>query len=218
MKPGMGLQSFVRFFLPRADHFYDFLERQANVAHEGALALARFGGPDRGSAQDVCDAVQALEHQGDGIVHEMEEALAKTFVTPLDREDLQRLSMELDDVLDLTNATARVALLYGVTRPSDATSRLTAILVEATSLLAKVLPALRKHRYAELIEVARTVRKLEKDGDTIFRQETSRLFHDAAIDPRELIRQKTVLDDLESAIDRCEHVASSLTNLAVKHG
>lgn len=214
----MGLQSFVRFLLPRADHFYEFLERQADVAQRGALVLARFGGPERGSAQEVCDAVQALEHEGDGIVHEMEEALAKTFVTPLDREDLQRLSMELDDILDLTNATARVALLYGVETPSQATRELTAILVEATSLLAKVLPALRKHRYGELIDVARVVRKLEKDGDQIFRQETSRLFHDLSIEPRELIRQKTLLDDLEGAIDRCEHVASTLTNLAVKHG
>jgi len=214
----MGLQSFVRFLLPRADHFYEFLERQADVAQRGALVLARFGGPERGSAQDVCDAVQALEHEGDGIVHEMEEALAKTFVTPLDREDLQRLSMELDDILDLTNATARVALLYGVETPSEATRQLTAILVEATSLLAKVLPALRKNRYGELIDVARVVRKLEKDGDQIFRNETSRLFHDQSIDPRELIRQKTLLDDLEAAIDRCEHVASTLTNLAVKHG
>lgn len=214
----MGLQSFVRFLLPRADHFYEFLERQADVAQRGALVLARFGGPERGTAQEVCDAVQALEHEGDGIVHEMEEALAKTFVTPLDREDLQRLSMELDDILDLTNATARVALLYGVEVPSEATRKLTAILVEATQLLAQVLPALRKNRYSELIDVARVVRKLEKDGDQIFRQETSRLFHDQSIDPRELIRQKTLLDDLESAIDRCEHVASTLTNLAVKHG
>ncbi|MCC6624886.1 MAG: DUF47 family protein [Deltaproteobacteria bacterium] len=214
----MGLQGFVRFLLPRADHFYEFLERQANVAHEGALALARFGSADKGTAVDVCEAVQALEHQGDGIVHEMEEALAKTFVTPLDREDLQRLSMELDDVLDLTNAAARVAMLYGVERPTEAVTRLMGILVEATALLAKVLPALRKHRYGELIDVARVVRKLEKDGDTIFRQETSRLFHDVSIDPRELIRQKTVLDDLEAAIDRCEHVASTLMNLSVKHG
>lgn len=214
----MGLQSFVRWLLPRADHFYDFLERQAAVAHQGALALARFGGPDKGSAQEVCDAVQALEHEGDKIVHEMEEALAKTFVTPLDREDLQRLSMELDDILDLTNATARVALLYGVNTPSEASTKLAAILVEATQLLAEVMPHLRKHRYNDLMEAARVVRKLEKNADAIFRQETSRLFHDLTIEARELIRQKSLLDDIEHAIDRCEHVASTLTNLSVKHG
>ncbi len=214
----MGLQSFVRWLLPRADHFYDFLERQAAVAHQGALALARFGTSDKGTAQEVCDAVQALEHEGDKIVHEMEEALAKTFVTPLDREDLQRLSMELDDILDLANATARVALLYGVEKPSEASTQLAAILVEATELLNKVMPHLRKHRYNDLMEAARDVRKLEKNADAIFRQETSRLFHDLTIEPRELIRQKTLLDDIEHAIDRCEHVASTLTNLSVKHG
>lgn len=214
----MGLQSFVRWLLPRADHFYDFMERQAAVAHQGALALQRFGTPERGSAQEVCDAVQALEHEGDKIVHELEEALAKTFVTPLDREDLQRLSIELDDILDLTNATSRVALLYGVDRPSEASVRLCAILVEATELIEKVMPALRHHRYQELIEASRAVRKLEKSADAIFRQETSRLFHDSSLEARELIRQKALLDDLENAIDHCEHVTSTLSNLAVKHG
>ena len=214
----MKLQSLVRWLLPRADHFYDFVERQASVAHQAALVLARFGGPDRGSAKEVSEAVQVLEHEGDKIVHEMEEELARTFVTPLDREDLQKLSSELDDILDLTNATARVALLYGVERPSPPMINLSAVLVEATTILAEVLPSLRKHRYAELMEAVRKVRKLEKDGDAVFRQETSRLFHDTTIDPRELMRQKTLLDDLEGAVDRCDHVASTLMNLAVKHG
>jgi uncharacterized protein Yka (UPF0111/DUF47 family) len=214
----MGIQGLIRWLLPRADHFYEFLERQAKVAHEGALALARFGTPEHGTAQAVSDAVQELEHEGDRIVHEMEEALAKTFVTPIDREDLQHLSEQLDDILDLTNAAARVALLYGVEEPSAATVQLSTILVEASAHIANVMPALRKHRYTELMEVSRLVRKLEKQADGIFRDETSRLFHDLSIAPRELIRQMTLLDDLERAIDCCEHVASTLTNLSVKHG
>jgi len=214
----MGLQSVVRWLLPRADQFYDFLERQALVAHQGALAFARFGGPEQGSAEEVCDAVQALEHDGDKIAHELEEELAKTFVTPLDREDLQRLSMELDDIVDLTNAAARVALLYGLVVPSGASATLARVLVAATEHLAKVMPALRSHRYGELVDGARQVRELEKSGDVIFRQETSRLFHDLSIDARELIRQKTLLENIEEAIDRCENVASTLINLAVKHG
>jgi uncharacterized protein Yka (UPF0111/DUF47 family) len=96
--------------------------------------------------------------------------------------------------------------------------KLSAVLVEATALLAGALPGLRRHRFAQLIETARVIRKLEKDADAIFRQETSRLFHDASIDPRELLKQKTLLEDLEGAIDHCDHVASTLTHLAVKHG
>ncbi len=63
-------------------------------------------------------AVQDLEHKGDNIYHQMEEALAKTFVTPIDREDLQKLSAELDDILDLTNGAMRTAVLYGVEKPT----------------------------------------------------------------------------------------------------
>jgi hypothetical protein len=218
MKRRMALQSIVRWLLPKADQFYDFLERQAKVAQQGAQALARFGKEEGGSARAIADAVQTLEHEGDKIVHEMEEELAKTFVTPIDREDLQRLSSELDDILDFTNATARVALLYGVDRPSEAMTRIMDILVESTAILDTLMPLLRKHKYTQLIDAARVIRKYEKDADAIYRQEISRLFHAPDLDPRELIRQKTVLDDIELAVDKCEHVASTLTNLAIKHG
>lgn len=214
----MGIQSFIRWFLPREDKFFDFLEQQAVVAHRGAQALAGFGGAAKGSAPEVNAAVQALEHEGDRVVHEMEEALAKTFVTPLDREDLQRLSMELDDVLDLTNGAARGAVLYGVERPTEAMVALIGLLVRSTELLARSLPKLRKHDYPGLVEDARELRKLEKEADQVFRADVSRLFHAVDTDAREVFRQKAVLDDLEMAIDHCEHVGTTLAHLAVKHG
>src|SRR4051794_18871413 len=101
----MGLASVVRWLLPREDHFYDFLEGQAVVAHEAAVAIIPFreGRP----AAEVRIAVQELEHKGDKIFHDLEEALAKTFVTPIDREDIQKLSSELDDISDLINGAMR---------------------------------------------------------------------------------------------------------------
>src|SRR5262245_60045523 len=115
----MGIQAAIRWLLPREDHFYDFLERQAKAAHEGARALAKFSTNGTTAAQ-ARDAVQVIEHEGDKIVHEMEEALAKTFVTPIDREDLQKLSSELDTVLDLTNGAIRACVLLGVEKPTEA--------------------------------------------------------------------------------------------------
>src|SRR6476619_525545 len=87
----MGIQDVIRWFLPREDHFYEFLEKQASAAHEGAKALSKFS-TNGNSAKEAREAVQKIEPEGDRIVHEMEEALAKTFVTPIDREDLQKLS------------------------------------------------------------------------------------------------------------------------------
>jgi uncharacterized protein Yka (UPF0111/DUF47 family) len=161
----MGLQSVIRFLIPREDHFYDFLEQQAIVAHKGALALASF---KDGDVARVRDAVQQLEHDGDKIVHAMEEALAKTFVTPIDREDLQKLSSELDDVLDLMNGTIRAAALYGVVRPTEPMLKLIDVLIRCTELLEITIPNLRKHRYKALVESARAIRKLEKEGDAIW--------------------------------------------------
>jgi uncharacterized protein len=213
----MTLQSMVRWFLPREDHFYDFLEQQAVVAHEGAIALAAFSMPDR-TADSVRSAVQEIEHKGDKLVHEMEDALAKTFVTPIDREDLQRLSAELDDIIDLTNGAARACALMGVERPTEPMTKLMDNLVECTLRLKGAIPKLRKHAYAEIIEESRLLKQLEKDADVVFRSAVSALFHDPNVDAKVLLREREVLEDLENAIDTCETVAETLTHLSVKNG
>lgn len=213
----MGLQDVIRFLLPREDHFYDFLEQQANAAHEGAKALAKF--TDNGhSAEEACAAVQKCEHDGDRIVHAMEEALAKTFVTPIDREDLQRLSSELDTVLDLTNGAIRACTMLGVEAPTEPMKKLVKIIVDCTHLINAVMPKLRKHEYAQIVSCARELRKIEKEADTIYRDAISTLFKDDTIDAKRLIREQTVLQDLENAIDQCDSIADILANLAVKNG
>ncbi len=213
----MGLQAIVRWFLPREDYFYGFLEDQAAVAHEAALAVACFK-DESVTAAEMRHAVQELEHKGDRIAHEVEEMIARTFVTPIDREDLQKLSQELDDVLDLMNGAARACVLYGVERPTAPMVGLMDKLVECTAVLKNALPHLRAHRYNDLIEASREVRKLEKDGDTVFRSAISALFKDSAVDAKQLLREREVLEHLENSIDYCQHVGSTLANLAIKHG
>jgi len=212
----MALQDVVRWFLPKEDHFFRFLEKQAVSAHKGAKALAEFKPGKR--IEDIQSAVQLLEHEGDKVVHELEEALGKTFVTPIDREDIQKLSAELDDVLDLTNSAARACALFGVTEPTTPMTQLIEILVKCTAEIEEVLPKLSKHDYPSLMETSRSIRQREKDADSIFRSALSRLFKDAAVDAKELLREKEVLENLEHAIDRCERVAHTLANLSVKHG
>ncbi len=212
----MALQDLVRWLLPREDQFYGFLERQARIAHQGAQALAEFR-PGRAIA-DVESKVQQLEHEGDKVVHEFEEALQQTFVTPIDREDLQLLSAELDDVLDLTNSAARACALFGVDEPTEPMLQLIDLLVQASAELEAALPYLSKHDFTALMAASRTIRSLEKDADRVFRSALSRLFHDQSIDAKTLLREKEVLENLEHAIDRCERVASTLAHLSVKHG
>lgn len=211
----MALQAMIRWLLPREDRFYDFLERQAVVAHAAAQVLAT---SNETNVAEVRRVVQELEHDGDKIVHEVEEALAKTFVTPIDREDLQRLSSELDTVLDLTNGAARACDLFGVAKPTEPMLALMNVLVECTAVMRSALPKLRTHDYEKLIEETRALKKLEKDGDVIFREAVSRLFADPTIDAKVLLREKAVLEDLENAVDHCDQVAGTLAQLAVKLG
>jgi uncharacterized protein Yka (UPF0111/DUF47 family) len=213
----MGIQDLVRWLLPKEDHFYDLLERQATIGRNAADALAAFA-EEGATANSIAARVQELEHEGDRVVHEVEDALAKTFVTPIDREDIQSLSDHLDDVIDLTNYAARACVLLGVERPSEPMVRLFQILVESTHALADAMPNLRQHRYAELIVANRNLRALEKKGDRVYRSAVSELFRTPDINVRELLREREVLDDLESAIDRCEIVGNVLATLAVKHG
>jgi uncharacterized protein len=213
----MGVQDVIRWLLPREDHFFDFLERQAVVARDGAAALSRFR-DDAVSAEMVREKVGELEHRGDEAVHELEDALARTFVTPIDREDLHKISNELDNIIDWMNLAARSCSLYGLERPTPPMVALMDTLVECTVILASAMPMLRQRSYGHLVDEARKIRRLEKEGDQVFRRELSRLFHDTSIDARQLLKEKEILEDLEAAVDECDHVAETLSNLAVKHG
>lgn len=210
------MQGFIRWLLPKEDHFFGFLERQAVVAHEAAVALACLRDGDDPSG--VAEKVAEIERRGDAIVREMEEALAKTFVTPIDREDLQRLCQELDDIADVVNLAARYFHVYGASSVTQPMRELLTMIVDGTAQLSEALPKLRKHDWTALMEVSRSLRALEKRGDDVFREGVGKLFHEESIAARELMRQKEILEDLENAIDRCERVGNTLANLSVKHG
>lgn len=212
----MGLQDMIRWILPREDVFYALIEQQGVLADEAAQALAQFA---NGAAADkVHQTVRELEHKADEIVYQIEEQLAAAFVTPIDREDIQLLASAIDDIVDLINLTARSFVLFGVPQPSPAMAELMQILVKMTGALRAELPALRRHEYGKLIALSRVIKQHEKEGDRVFRNAVSNLFHDPAIDAKVLLRDKEVLEDLEHAIDKCETVAEQIKHLAVKHG
>jgi uncharacterized protein len=211
----MALQDLIRFLLPREDHWYDMLEELARLGHEASKALSSFRDSP---ASKVRESVQAIEHKADDVVRKMEDALARTFVTPLDREDLHRLTSELDDIVDLCNLSARAFNLYHVERPTAPMVQLMEKLEACTALIASAVLCLRKHDYQDLLESGRKVRLIEKEADSIYRQAISALFSDSHPDFRELLKQKEALDDLEAAVDYCDNVADLLANMAVKHG
>ncbi len=213
--PAMPFQNFLRWLLPKEDHFYDYLEEQSAIAHKTALALK--GLTEGVVVAEVRASVQEFEHAGDVVVRKMLDSLAQTFVTPIDRDDLQKLSKRIDDICDCCNAAARACVLFGVQKPTKPMNVLIENLVACTAQLEATMPFLRKHEYNKVTEGAKKIGLLEKESDVVFRDAISKLFHDPEIDAKDILREKEVLDDLEKAVNRCEQVADTLLSVAVKH-
>jgi uncharacterized protein Yka (UPF0111/DUF47 family) len=213
----MFMQTLVRWLIPREDHFYGFIEQQASAARKAAETYVRWrdGAID---AEAAMREVQALEDEGDRHVHDMLHALARTFVTPIDREDLERLSKKLDDILDSTNHAVRACALYGVAKPTGSMSKQIDILARATKVIDETAPLLRRHNYIEAVRAVGTISGIEKEADVVFREAMHHLFRDDGVDAKEIIREKAVLEMLQKAIARCAHTAEALVNIAVKHG
>src|SRR4051812_38373414 len=213
----MAIQNLVRWLLPREDHFYEILERQASITHQAAIELAKYRDNGKTSPQAIRDVVERLEEEGDVASRDMLKALARSFVTPIDREDLQRVSKKLEDVLDLINHAARTCVLFGVGTPTEPMLAQIERLETCTRIFTQAIGKLRGHRYHEMIDLCHEVNKLERQGDELFRDALGKLFHDPAIDAKTILREKEILEDLEKALNRCEQVAETLVNVAVKH-
>lgn len=212
----MALQDIVRWLLPREDVFYTMIEQLAELLANTAEALATFA--DGVPAQQVFEAVRVFENEADKVVYEAEEQFAKVFVTPIDREDIQALIVAIDDIIDLLYLTSRALVLYGVEKPSPAMAEQMKLLAVLGRYLHSEIPALRRHQYDRLIAAGRVIREHEKTGDKIFREAVADLFHNPEVDAKILLRDKEVLEELERAVNKFEHVAERLKNLAVKHG
>jgi len=212
----MSLQRLINWVLPREERFYDFLESQAKIAQSAIPVLARFVEPGA-DFEAIHVEVTRIEKEGDRIVDEVLAALANTMVTPIDREDLQRLSKKLDDVLDYVNLTARSLVIFALRSPSPPMARLLDTLAKSCDVLVEIMPFLRSKQYAALIQGCQRVHTLEKEADFIFRHEISRLFHDESVGAKDILRAREVLDHLETAVDSCDAVAETLINVAVKN-
>ncbi len=208
------LDNVIRWFLPKEDKFYDLLERQGALLRKVAQVLTEFTDFD---GTKLADTIQKIEHDGDDLVTCVEMELAKTFVTPIDREDIHELSVQMDDVIDYCNLAARACVMYRLERPTEAMISQVRILAECNKQISEIIPCLRQHKYEEFFKVKASIKLLETEADRIFRDELSRLF-ECENDYKSLAKQKEVLKKLEAAIDCCERITKFLSTLAVKHG
>ena len=204
----------LRRLIPREEKFYHDFQAMADQLERGALLLEQMLAADK-PAWDKADEIKEVEHKCDFLTHEIIQRLNRTFVTPLDREDIHALARSLDDVMDAIDATAAVIRLYRLDTVRFGARELAQMITASTKQLRLALVALEQPK--GLITHAVEINRLENEADRMHQQAVSRLF-DEESDPILVIKWKETLDFLEGATDRCEDAANVLEGVMVKHG
>ena len=214
----MGFSSFVRRLLPQENQYFRLFT--ANIANiqEAATDLRRLLDAGTQAERKILIAkIEDAEHRGDQITHEIFADLSKTFVTPIDREDIHALASEIDDVLDLMEDVAIRTSLYEVQDFPHEFRDLTDTLLHAVQDLVVAVPLLDDMKNSQVIlQACEHVNTCENAGDDIYHNAIARLFKEVK-DPIELIKLKEILTDIEEAIDKCEHVANLIEGVVVKY-
>jgi predicted phosphate transport protein (TIGR00153 family) len=208
--------------LPRDGRFFEmFNEHGAHIA-EGARAFMLLvqNYADASLRDQHASAVGAAERSADKVTAEVHRALHKTFITPLDREQIRSLINAMDDILDLLQDSSEVMSLYNLQHLSEDVVRLTEISVrccERVQHVVTLLPRLKEAAVAEsALKTCEEIDRLESDADRVMRGAMSRLFREEA-DTRELIKLKAVYEHLESISDRCEDVANLVEGIVLEN-
>lgn len=190
----------MRWLLPKDDAFFVLFERSAATmvsAAEGLCSL--FAG------EITAERFQPLddyEHQGDAITHEVINRLSRTFITPMDRDDIHRLIHVLDDVVDATEAAGETALLCKVGQATPEARELARVLMEISQEVAALAPALRGGSTSHHPHVVRA-HELENEGDRLWSAAFAGLF-DGDLAPLDVIKWKEIYAEIENAIDAAE--------------
>jgi predicted phosphate transport protein (TIGR00153 family) len=159
-----------------------------------------------------------LEHKGDTITHDIIQRLHRTFVTPIDREDITLLAHSLDDVMDFIEAAGRTAHLYGIAQPTERARELARIVARVTHKLNEAMPCLRRHdQFPKIIKQCVEINTLENEADDVQHAALAELFEVCHLNACEVIKWREIYEHLESATDRGEDVANVLEGIVLKH-
>ena len=197
---------------PREEDFFVLFRKQAALLRVGCDQLLEMVTSfDR--LEERAKQLKDTEHQADVVTHEIFERLNRTFITPLEREDIHQLASNLDDVLDAVEAIGARLFLFQVGRPSSEALRMATILTECAAQIEQAVDNLKQMN--NLISFTMEINRLENEADGISRQVTADLFS-GKHDLLDVMRWKEIYGRLEGAADKCEDVANAIESIVVK--
>lgn len=213
---GSDLMGFKEWIIPQEKHFFDLLEQQADVVLEGAVALMDLTRKFE-RVSEKRDKIKDIEHKGDDLVHTISEELNKTFVTPIDHEDISKLTSRLDDILDYIEAASHRMWSYEIKSPPPEMVKLVEVILSSAKEVNHAVKDLRNFKRSdnEIAKHCIEINRLENVADDITHSAVADLFK--MKDAVELIKLKEIYEYLEEATDKCEDAADVINDVFNKN-
>ena len=199
--------------IPRDDQFFIMFDQlAAHLATTAKILDALFG--DAQNAGEHVKAIKDVEHKADLLTATINQRIDKSFITPLDREDIHSLASRLDDVVDLIDGTSRRFEMLHLTDVLPPAKQLSGVLVRAAREIQVAVAEMKKPPVVN--EHVALIKHLEEEGDAIYHEAVGALFAGRP-DPLEVLKWKEIYDTLERAIDSCMGVAQVLQSISLKN-
>ncbi|MFI5230509.1 MAG: DUF47 domain-containing protein [Gemmatimonadales bacterium] len=199
--------------IPRDNEFFELFDQlAAHLANTAKMLDVLFG--DVEHVNDHVKAIKDVEHKADLLTATVNQRIDKSFITPIDREDIHTLASRLDDVIDLLDGTARRFAMLHISRVLPPAKQLTGVLCRAANEIQAAVAEMRKPPLVN--QHVALIKHLEEEGDAIYHEAVGALFAGSP-DPLDVIRWKEMYDTLEHAIDSCMGVAQVLQSISLKN-
>ena len=204
-------------FMPKEVKFFDYLNLQAENIVKAADCFKH--SVKKGTFdEETVKKIKNFEHEGDTLSHEIVDMLNRTFITPIDREDIYTLANTLDDILDMVNSMANRIKLYKLNANEEYMVQFADTIGQSSQALANAVRHMHDtKRQRRVLDHCIEVNRLENIGDQIREKAISRLF-ETEKDPIMVIKWKEIYEVAEATLDTCEHVAKVIESILVKHG
>ncbi|ACL17270.1 DUF47 domain-containing protein [Methanosphaerula palustris] len=204
-----------QWLIPQDKEFFDLFEEMVGTVVEAANALVELMN-DYTDLGAKSQHMKELEHEGDRITHAIYEGLNRTFITPLEPEEISRLATAMDDVIDCIEGTVQQLHNYGIPATDSPMRQFSKLIQLSATEMQTAVKGIRSMKDVQSIE-ARCIElnRLENVADEVLGHALTELFRGS--DPLTIIKLKDVYENLEQATDRCEDVANVLSDIVIRH-
>lgn len=204
----------LKKLLPQETSFFDYFEEHVALTIDGCRELQNLLSHS-GDATASYARIKDIEHKADGVIHNCMDALHRTFITPMDRPDIQRLIQRLDDIIDAVDEVASRLAIYEITEYRSESLEIAALLIQAVERLQDAVKGLRAPKHEVVDPICIEIHKFENQADEVMRRALGRLFKEGT-DPLMVIKWNEIFQHLERAVDRCEDAADVIRGVVIE--